>query len=125
MLNPRPDHRVRSTPKRGLRAVLARLDRPVEETLLVERDRAPTAPKQRPVAVVLKRVEVVEVLRSLDDGYTRILEVAKGVSQKVPLNHVICIEHADHVEVELRQGVVEVARLRMISLLARYVACTE
>jgi hypothetical protein len=119
------DDGVRAAPERGLPAVLAGLDRPVEQSLLAERDVPAPAPEPRAVATVLKRIQVVEVLRCLDDRNRGIGEVAERVAEKSRSDDVIRIEHADHVEVEARERVVEIARFGVATVLASHIVRAE
>jgi len=124
-----PNDRPGPAPERAAPAVLAGLQDAVEEGLLVEAFRAGTVGiGQRPgraTALVFEGLEVVEVLRRLDQGDPRIVEVAEGVHQEVRRRDVIGVEDPDEVGVDLAEGVVQVARLGMFVGRAREVLRTE
>jgi len=74
---------------------------------------------------VFEGLEVVEVLRRLDQGDPRIVEVAEGVHQEVRRRDVVGVEDTDEVGLDDAEGVVQVARLGMFVGRAREVLRTE
>jgi hypothetical protein len=74
---------------------------------------------------VLEGLQVVEVLRRLDQGDRLVVEVPDGVGQEVGPRHVVGVEHGDHVGVDDLEGVVQVAGLGVAAIGAPQVAGAE
>ena len=75
--------------------------------------------------LVLERVVVVELLGRLHQRHARIVEVADGADQEVRVRDVVGVQHRHEVGLDDRQGVVEVAGLRVRVLLAGEVPHAE
>jgi hypothetical protein len=60
---------------------------------------------------VLERLQVVEVLRGLDQRHLRVVEVSEGVDQEVRSGHVVGVQHRHNVRLDDLQGVVQIPGL--------------
>ncbi len=102
-------------PERSAPAVLARLEDPIEEGLLVEAPGlvglAVDQRAGRATALVLEGFEVVELLRRLDQGDPRIVEIAQGAHEEIGRGDMVGVQHADVVRIDDPEGVVEIAGL--------------
>ena len=103
-------------PERAGPAVLARLEDPIEEGLFVEALAADPVGGGAidPTGLVLERVDVVELLGRLDQGETRIVEVAQGADEEVGRGDVVGVEDRDELGIDDAEGVIEVARLGVL-----------
>ncbi len=110
---PRPQHGRCPAPERRVPTILAGLEDPVEQPFFGEG------------TDVLERIEVVEVLRGLDDRDPRIIEVRDRGREELRRWHVIGIEDGDQVGLDGGEGVVEVAGLRVCVGRSGQIASTD
>ena len=110
-----PHHGATAAEEGGVPVVLAALDDAEEERLLGPHRATRAAP------AVLKRIEVVEVLRRLHEAHLRVREIAQRLGQKVAPRCVIGIEDRDQLAAAVGQRMVQVARLGVLVVGARQV----
>ncbi len=113
-----PDHRARPAPERRTPAVLRGGDHAIEDRLFVEY--LAVTP-----SLMLERFEVIEVLRRLDEGQLRIVEIRQERGQEAGRRDVVRVEDADDVGVDVLERVVQVPRLGMLVGRPRDVARAE
>src|SRR4029077_3455426 len=105
--------------ERGIPVVLSRHYYPEEKGLL------------RPnnvcfhVMPVLKRIDIVKVLRGLDKSNIRIFEIAECPHEIIGLRHVVGIEYCYEVARTVRKRIVEIAGLGMFIVHPREIFCAE
>ncbi len=108
-----PQHRASAAEERRVPVVLARHDQVEERVLLA------VHPPVLPAHVVLDGIEVVVLLRHLDDGDLRVAEESERAVEELRARHVIGVERRDEVRVRLPEGVVPVAGLGVSVVRAR------
>ena len=113
-----PQQRAGTAPEGGVPAVPSGGERSVEQLLLhVSSAAAP--------AYVLETVQVVEVLRGLDQGQPGVGEVRQRRGEEVPAGDVVGVQDGDDLDVEQvgqSQGGVQVAGLGVLSRVAGVVS---
>ncbi len=101
-----PDEGAGPAPEWRRPAGLGRRDHPVEDSFLVECLAVA-------LALVLERVEVVEVLGRLDEGQLLVDEIGQGGGQEAGRRDVVGVEDGHDVGLDPLQRVVQVAGLRV------------
>src|SRR5260370_803756 len=113
------DYRAAAAKKRRIPAILAALDDTKEQCLLGPDFMRCVGP------AMLVRVQVVVILRCLDERYARVFEITERLDEKIAPRCMIGVEHRDHLAAGARESVVEIAGLRMRIISTRQILTSE